>query len=575
MGTERSSGRERGSVPLRGRHFLLLTLLPLFAACPQERTPFEPGERRGAPVVESPATDSVIPRVIRPSTGRWDRVLENVTLHGDVVVPAGQKWLIGANVRIQGNLRTDAGMIAMRPGSSLRFVGADPRKYVGGGMRYGDAFVDDIGLWIGGTGVLDIRGTPKTGWNRTGTDETWESGDELWIAPTAEGDFEPRRWHPGQPIPRAHPRVPAAEVMNVTRDIIIQGPGHIHISSSRPQHIEHVQLLEMGIVNPTLGDATGRYALHLHMMGEGSRGTVIRGVAAIWSRGKVFVPHASHGVTLIDNVVVNSYGEAFWWDKGDPTHDVLIDRLAVSGVFAPREATGQVSRFAAIVLGAGNNTEIRNSAASGARGGAEFAAGFEWIPANRDENAHWIFRENNVAHNNTLGIRFWNNSGQPHMVRNTLLYNNSGAILNGAYNNSNRYVDVLSIGGGGIHHNSSSNLHVDGGPGRYERVEIYATQGPALTIGAQNLPSKTRQEFIDCVLEAAPGHPKVLIRSSASNPFVAVFRRCRMTPDDVVFQEPVGAARSGSSVIVEQESGRKWEITLDSRTRSRVVREIQ
>jgi uncharacterized protein YjdB len=136
-----------------------------------------------------------------PPPSEWDKVLENVSITGDVVVPAGQKWLIGANVQIAGNLRTTNGTIAMRPGSSLKFVGGDPAEYVGGGMMFEPRFARDIGLWVDGSnGVLDIRGTPKTGWNRTGVDPTWKSTDEYWIAPTA-GDYTVRRWYPGQAIP--------------------------------------------------------------------------------------------------------------------------------------------------------------------------------------------------------------------------------------------------------------------------------------------------------------------------------------------------------------------------------------
>src|SRR5690606_536283 len=100
-------------------------------------------------------------------------VLENDTIKGDVVVPAGETWLIGPNVWIEGNLRTDSGTIAMRPGSSLHFIGANPEEYVGGGMGWDPKYARDIGVWVGRAGVLDIRGTPKVGWNRTGSDPSW------------------------------------------------------------------------------------------------------------------------------------------------------------------------------------------------------------------------------------------------------------------------------------------------------------------------------------------------------------------------------------------------------------------
>jgi hypothetical protein len=105
--------------------------------------------------------------------------------------------------------------------------------------------------------------------------------------------------------------------MNVTRDCQIEGPGHIHIHSSgaAAHRVRHAAPHGHRQAEYRTGVTSGRYALHLHHGGDGMRGTVVRGVAAIESRGRVFVPHASHGITFIDNVAVNSWAEAFWWDN--------------------------------------------------------------------------------------------------------------------------------------------------------------------------------------------------------------------------------------------------------------------
>src|SRR5690606_29994147 len=86
-----------------------------------------------------------------PPVMEWDSVLQNVSIEGDVVVPVGEKWLIGPNVRIAGNLRTLGGTIGMRPGSSLHFIGADPDEYVGGGMGFSPVFARDLGIWVEGS----------------------------------------------------------------------------------------------------------------------------------------------------------------------------------------------------------------------------------------------------------------------------------------------------------------------------------------------------------------------------------------------------------------------------------------
>lgn len=507
---------------------------------------------------------------------QWDRVLADTLIEHDVVVPGGERWLIGRNVRIAGNLRTDSGVIALRPGSTLRFIGADPDAYVGGGMGYEARFSRDIGLWIGRQGVLDVRGTPKTSWNRTGRDPSWEPDDEYYITPTARDDYTVRRWHPGQPIPRVDPRLPSAEVINVTRDIVIRGPGHIHIHSELPQRLEYVTLRELGISNAASeGPVEGRYALHLHHGGGGTTGTIVRGVAAVDSRGRGFVPHGSHGISFVDVVSVNSYGEAFWWDLGDRTDNVLVDRLAVAGVEMPRRVSGRTSRYAAVTLGGGVGNVIRNSVAAGARGSAS-AHGFEW-PSRADNNglAVWEFSEGNVAHNNRgSGIRLWFNNGAPHVIANAVTYRHGHAgIENGAYSNAHRYVNTFSFEDRIIQHATSRHSSVDGGPARFQGIRVVAHSGPALVTGLLRLPPTNRTEFVDCSLQAGPGAPKVRVTTAqVRNPFVALFRNCGLQPADVDVVLPFPAALAGTSIIIENGDGARWEITLDVPNQRRVVR---
>jgi hypothetical protein len=519
------------------------------------------------------------PDAPEPGRDAWTRILRDTTIAGDVVVPAGERWLFGPNVRIAGNLRTDAGVIGMRPGSSLHLLGADPAEYVGGGMAFEPRFARDIGIWVGRRGALDIRGTPRTGWNRTGEDPTWSPTDEYWIAPTEPGDFSPRRWTPGEPVPRIDPRVPAAEVVNVTRDVLIEGPGHIHIHSGRPQRIEYVTLRRMGISNEASGGpVTGRYALHLHHGGNGTRGTVIRGVAAVESRGRVFVPHVSHGVTLIDNVSVNSYAEALWWDVGDRSDDVVVDRLAVLGVHMPREVSGRTSQHSAVVLGGGERLAIRNSVASGARGSA-ISHGFDWPSGGDNQGAAvWEFSQGNVAHNSQgSGIRLWFNNAANHVVADAVTYRNAFAgIENGAYRNAQRYRNTLSIEDRILQHATARAHSMDGGAARFERFVVVAREGAALEIGQMRLPAQLRTEFVDCTLESGPGAPKVLVADvRAQNAFVALFRRCGILPDDVRFATPYPPAWAGTSVVIEHEDGRRWEITLDVAAQRRIVRSLR
>jgi hypothetical protein len=503
-----------------------------------------------------------------------DAAEADVVLSGDY--PGGIVVEQGEIARIDGLVTTPKnvvvhGTLVMRPGAHLRFRDVDMTAYVGAGGHDHQPIVEsDVGLWVTHHGVLDLAGSPKQGWNRTGTHSTWKATDEYWISPTEPGDYDPRPWKPGDPIPRFDPRVPSAEVMNVTRDVVIEGPGHIHVHSSQPQRIEYVQLRSMGVSNAAHeGPVLGRYALHLHHGGDGTRGSIVRGVAAINSRGKVFVPHMSHGITFQDVVSVNSYAEAFWWDKGDTTEDVLVDGLAASGVRMPEAVAGTRRNIPVVVLKSNEGATMRNSAVSGSRGRSS-ALGFHWntSSAHRLENrAVWDFH-GNVSHNNEgNGLRFWFNDKWAHNVRDTAIYNNGGVgIENGAYINAIRYENVLVLNnedGGILHHSSSSQQIEDGGPSRYTNVTVEGP-GAALEIGRLRGTPEQRQEFIDCDLN---GSTKVVLDTTDKtlNPFVAAFRNCGdLTPDDFVLGGSViSPGLDGSTIIIEHADGRSWEITIE------------
>jgi hypothetical protein len=86
---------------------------------------------------------------------------------------------------------------------------------------------------------------------------------------------------------RAHPEVNGqwtAEVMDLTRNVRIEGtpggPAHVFIRSTKPQSIKYAQIRYTGVLKGTntSSGTSGRYGLHFHMMGDGSRGSVVEGV---------------------------------------------------------------------------------------------------------------------------------------------------------------------------------------------------------------------------------------------------------------------------------------------------------
>lgn len=514
------------------------------------------------------------PSPIPPTT--CTRTFANQTV-GDIVVAPGERVCIGANVQAR-NVLVPAGVLVMRAGSSLKHLGGNPDSYVGGGLHYAPEYANDIGTWVWGDGALDISCTAKTAWNYTGADPSWLPGDELWIAPTALGrtmaDYKAVRWTPGSPVPRIDPRVPAAEVINGTRDCSITGPGHIHINSRKPQRIEYVALINMGVTRSNGLQNFGRYALHLHMQGDASRGTVVRGVVCVNALGTCFVPHTSHGTTWIDNASINSYGPCFWWDMAHPTNDLKIDRLACAGVYNPNV----IGDARGVLLGTGHNVEIRNSAVSGVLGMSGPAVGYDWpepvgVPDSLLAFMHWKFIDN-VGHNNRVCLRFWDNIQAAHIQERTTCYRNSGGSDQGAYISANQYIDFLSVQDGylfsndmsstraALYWNASSVPGINAPSGALCRLcTLEPLEGPPLEVGHRQIPgdSLTPVRYEDMRVVAPAGKPKVLVGDGVY-PWYARFVRSQLSPSEI--QILPFAGNEGTRIEIDNDGDGRYEVTV-------------
>jgi G8 domain len=392
------------------------------------------------------------------------------------------------------------GRLVMRPASAavdqlLVFTGVDEGRMVGGGM---DVVKGDVGLWVMGAGVLELVGTPRRAWTRlsgavgAGTARLpladaptgWRPGDEVVVAPTLapdQGDSW-KAYSAGRvraasghtvtldtPTRSAHPavdvltdagsgRVQTAEVMNLTRNVRIEGtPGHrshIFIRSARPQTLEAVAIRHMGPrkqAEEFTELVLGRYGLHIHMCGDGSRGSKVEGVVIRDTGNHAFVPHLSNGIAFRDCISHNTFEDAYWWDgapdtrtPGSPSHDILYERCIASQVqYDPPFRGYTLTGFA---LGRGIGDVIRDCVAVGVQGG-EDAAGYQWPEGGEGV---WTF-EGNIAHNNAIhGIFTWQNTGKLHVITRYTAYHNGGAgISHGAYNNRYTYKDSTLYGNAG------------------------------------------------------------------------------------------------------------------------------
>jgi hypothetical protein len=468
-------------------------------------------------------------------------------------VPPGEVWAFdpasttvvesAANVVVLGTL-------VMRPSSAdvehvLRFVGIDEAAFVGGGM---DPMASDVGLWVVGDGVLDLQGTPKVAWSYEWQPE-W-AGDDVVAAPTQPGEYRDFAAVDGpRDVPAVNDLGSASELLNLTRNVRIEGTPygrtHVFVRSTRPQTIRYVAIRHVApdLRDPSIRergqDATGRYGLHFHHNGEGSRGTLVEGVVVRDAGNHAFVTHASHGVTLRDTISFDTVDAAYWWDPttraspGNATDDVRYERAVAALV----EMTS--GRGTAFQMGEGVGNAVHGSVAVGVQTGGPNNSGFGWQGT---ERGVWEFHDN-LAHNNVAhGIFVWQNSRENHVVEQfTAYYNSKAAIAHGAYRNSYTYRDLVL-------------LENDLARGTDTAIESIAVGRPShdavLRTGRHAQDPAAPVRFVDCdfsevVVAEGPGHHSMY-----------EFVDCGLQPDDVTveFMHP-------DSLLRFQDGTTAWQMT--------------
>lgn len=404
----------------------------------------------------------------------FDRVLKNGEDFPDgFTVPAGQEWGfdpgVTTTVTSAGNIVVE-GKLTMTPTSAdvihtLKFRNVDETKFVGGHTEAPQA--TDVGLWVIKNGILNAVGTPRAGWNRTGMDGSWRSGDDIYVAPqTSSGYSDDFARYTGGTLPSVtgpDGKKYTTEVFNVTRNVRIVGGGNnssdilsdngrahvIFLLCNQPQTIKYVEFSHLGPRGPHSRDGTdgvlGRYALHFHQCGEGTRGSLIEGVVARNNGNHSFVPHSSHGMTFRDTISFDNWENGYWWDDGHETNDTLYDHTAA---FLLRDHPSfRGYSLNGYTLGSGTGNVVRDSVAAGVQANSVNAGGFHWPASSNGDFNIWDFSDSNVAHNNRgPGVSAWQNDSEEHVLENFVSYFNGEGINHGAYLNTYAYRNVVLFG---------------------------------------------------------------------------------------------------------------------------------
>ncbi|MFH5805272.1 G8 domain-containing protein [Alienimonas sp. DA493] len=421
-----------------------------------------------------------------------------------------------AELRLRGNLLL-YGRLALRPASAavrhtVTFLDVDESGFVGGGMS---PVASDVGLWVMGEGRLDAVGADRTPWTRLrGAAEAgatvlevedaagWRVGDRLVLTPTQSPAAGAACWTGyddvrveridgnavtlSEPLTHPHPQVNGAwtaEALNLTRNIVLRGTAegraHTLFMTDAPQTLRNVAFEQMGPRTPpdargVTHSVLGRYPVHFHHCGDGSRGTLVENVVVHESGNRAFVPHASHGVTLRGCVSHDVWEDAYWWDPGpgNESHDGRWERCVASFLRADPAFRGY--RLTGFNLRHGERNAIVDCVAVGVRGNND-ASGFLWP---EKSGSVWEFT-NCVAHNNKQdGLFVWQNNAERHRVGPFLSYHNAdNGLEHGAYSNSYEYRDSVLHGNG----RAGVQVHAVSGSSKQLRFERLRIEGAGVT----------------------------------------------------------------------------------------------
>jgi hypothetical protein len=494
---------------------------------------------------------------LRVAQAATQRLSGNVTL-GTTTVVAGDLLEFDPNVsttvEISGDLMVE-GTLRMKPAS--------------GSIQHVLRFTNGGELQVM-TGQLDIVGTPKTAWNRSGNDSTWGASDALVVTPVAAGDYTVKPFTKGSGVPKftSSAGTFSAEVLNLTRNVRIEGTPtvpmkRIMIISPKPQTIRYAAVRYAGITTEL-----AMYPIHMHLMGEGARGSLLEGVVVQDGYHHAYAIHGSHGVTLRDCIAYSIVGDAYWWDL-PPSQDDAVNNTndgvwenCVAADVRPGASTAP-AELSGFLLGAGSGNVIRSCVAAAVVGGVN-TSGFHWPShANHQPNV-WVF-EDCVGHNiKTHGIFIWQNTDTlGHFIDRFVGYNNLQAGSNhGAYNHYGyHYRDTVFIGNGETsfkQHAQGCNTPSQTPPQErlsFERVTF--TGDPALMLVLHQLEATKATLYLDCQFDGP-----IEVTDGANKRGYYDFVRCGLEESDF----RITSIQPQSVIRVQRPDNTAFQITASGTT---------
>jgi glucose/arabinose dehydrogenase len=206
-------------------------------------------------------------------------------------------------------------------------------------------------------------------------------------------------------------------------------------------HVQYVAFRHMGHYGKD-----GRFALHYHRLGNGSRGMQVRGVSWFETGFRCTNIHESNGMLVEDTVCVNSGGGAAHMVQTDGTtqqaDSVFVHNLVASTTgkhFVDRNTksiAGERLRAATgFWPGASEHEAHVGNVSAGPSLDREQATGFHWPeePTSTKGTIPRVFVANEAHSHTFAGFHSWQNRDKGHDIAVISSWGNSDGFLHGAY----------------------------------------------------------------------------------------------------------------------------------------------
>ncbi len=207
----------------------------------------------------------------------------------------------------------------------------------------------------------------------------------------------------------------SAFVANLTRSIVIQSHesnhqgsllgGHVMIMPGGKAFIDSVQFDRLG----RQGEMA-RYPFHWHRLGSGS-GQYIKNSSITNSYQRCVTVHATHSVTVENNVCYNHFGHGYFLEDGNETNNVIKNNIGLISKKVPKERallqsdiTGVLDRFPApstFWISNPINT-VEGNVAAGSQGTGFWMAFINKNICTSDSRCSNPLRSNTTAFNNNI-----------------------------------------------------------------------------------------------------------------------------------------------------------------------------